>query len=331
MNAQPLTRQQLLQMMGGFRVSCILGAAAELDLWTALGDAPLTAAALAERLHADLRAITTLLDALAALGTLEKSGDRYQTPEDLKVWLRSDGADTIVPMLRHNMSMLRAWQQLAYVAKSGIPGPRTASINGFEADRAAFIAAMHTVSGPMADELVARLMPLDFRRVIDVGGASGTWTMALLRAVPEATAVIFDLPDAIRQAKARLSGTVFASRVELVAGDFYRDELPGGNDYAWVSAIIHQHSRKHNVELFAKVHRALVPGGRIGIRDIVMESDRTLPLEGALFAVNMLSATQSGGTFTFEELAADLVAAGFRDPTLRVKDAWMNSVVEAQR
>ena len=115
----------------------------------------------------------------------------------------------------------------------------------------------------------------------------------------------------------------------LTAGDFYVDDLPGGADFAWVSAICHQHSRRHNRELFAKVHKALVPGGRIALRDVVMEPCRTRPAEGALFAINMLVNTDSGGTYTFEEYADDLRAAGFEDPRLAVKHEAMNSVVVA--
>jgi len=164
---------------------------------------------------------------------------------------------------------------------------------------------------------------------LDVGGASGTWTLAFLRAVPEARATIFDLPDAIEQARERIAASGFRDRVHLVAGDFYDDPLPSGADLAWVSAIVHQHAREDNRELFAKVREALLPGGRIMIRDIVMEADRTAPPEGALFAVNMLVATASGGTFTMDEYTEDLQASGFREVRLLVKDAWMNSVVEA--
>ena len=190
---------------------------------------------------------------------------------------------------------------------------------------------MHVVSGLVADELVQKLGPPKFRRLLDVGGASGTWTLAFLRAVSGATAIIFDLPDAIEQARHRLAGTEFADRVTLVAGDFYADDLPEGTDFAWVSAICHQHSRRHNRELFAKVFRALSPGGRIALRDVVMEPSRTSPREGALFAVNMLVNTDSGGTFTFNEYADDLQSAGFANPQLQVKHEAMNSVVVAEK
>jgi SAM-dependent methyltransferase len=323
------TRQQILEMDAAFMPACVIGAAAELDVWTVLGRDALSAETAALAFGADLRGTTILLDAVAALGLLEKRHGQYFTPPELVPLLTSDSPESILPMLLHRANCLRAWAELAWTVRAGIPAPRTASIRGAEADRAAFVAAMHTVSGPVADEVVARLGPPPFRHLLDVGGASGSWTLAFLRAAPEATATIFDLPDAIPQAAERIAASGLGERITLVAGDFYKDALPAGADFAWLSAIAHQHSRLHNRELFSKVFDALTPGGRIALRDVVMESDRTRPFEGALFAVNMLANTATGGTFTFEEFAEDLRAAGFEAPTLRLADAGMNSVVEA--
>ena len=170
---------------------------------------------------------------------------------------------------------------------------------------------MHSISGPIADELVERLPDWKFNHLLDVGGASGTWTLAWLRRRPAARATIFDLPDAIDQAKARVEADEFADRIALVAGRLLCRQIArrrrfrlGQCDRA--SAL----AGANNRALFEKCCRALRPGGRIAIRDIVMEPARTEPVEGALFAINMLANTDSGGTFTFKELADDLVASG---------------------
>ncbi len=255
--------QQILEMMRAFQPACVIGAAAELDIWGMLGEKSFSAAEAAQKLEADLRAATMLLDALAALNLLVKEHGRYRVPAELRPLLTHGAPQSVLPMVLHSMTILRGWSQLAWVAKSGVPGPRTASIRGFEADRAAFIAAMHTASTPWADELVAKLGPPNFRHLLDVGGASGTWTLAFLRAAHEAKATIFDLPDAIEQARERLAKSEFAARVSLAKGDFYADELPAGADYAWVSAICHQHSRQHNRALFAKVFRASRRAGKL--------------------------------------------------------------------
>jgi hypothetical protein len=344
---QMWTGPQILQMMGGFREACVIAAAADLNVWSLLGGQALTAEEMARRMPADLRAATILLDAVAALGFLCKDQQRYHVPDPLRPLLSADTPQTVLPMLLHQANLVRSWSQLASTVRSGKPVPRTPSIRGPEADRAAFIAAMHAVSGPIADGLVAQLLGsisrsetpvsereeklFSFHHLLDVGGASGTWTLAFLRAVPNARATIFDLPDAIGQARERIEKTPFAQRITLVSGDFYTDDLPSGADLAWVSAIIHQHSRQHNRDLFAKVFQALEPGGRIAVRDVVMQPDRTQPRDGALFAVNMLVNTETGGTLTFEEIAADLQSAGFADPQWVIRDEGMQSVVLSRR
>jgi hypothetical protein len=318
-------------MTAGYMSACVIGAATELDLFTALGDRSMSAEELADKLRCDRRAITIVLDAVASLGLLDKQDALYSVPAELRPLLIEGSPQTLLPGIRHRMNVLRAWAQLARVAKAGGPLPEEASIRGPEADRAAFVAAMHTYSRPVAEGLVARLGPPRFEHLLDVGGASGTWTLAFLRAVPGARATVFDLPDAVSQARERIAGTEFADRIDLVAGDFFEDDLPPGADFAWISAIVHQFPRERNRQLFAKVHAALQPGGTVAVRDIVMEPCRTRPREGALFAVNMLVNTESGGTFTFDELADDLRAAGFVDPQLAVPADDMNAVVSARK
>jgi SAM-dependent methyltransferase len=144
-------------------------------------------------------------------------------------------------------------------------------------------------------------------------------------------ATLFDLPPVVEIARRRLARTDVLDRITFVAGDFYRDELPGGHDLALLSAIIHQNSAEQNVELYRKIRRALKPGGRLVVRDHVMSPDHTRPLRGALFAVNMLVGTAGGGTYSFEEIRDGLAAAGFVDIRLLQQDEMMSGLVEALR
>lgn len=134
-------------------------------------------------------------------------------------------------------------------------------------------------------------------------------------------------------ARRALKEAGFEERVTFVPGDFLKDRLPAqaGSDLAWVSAIVHQNSREQNRQLFRNVFEALAPGGRVAIRDILMDPTRTRPVAGALFAVNMLAATEGGGTFTFEELRDDLVSAGFESAAVARSEEGMNSVVVAEK
>jgi len=321
----------LLETVRGFQAACVITAAADLDLFTSLGKTPATAERLAQRIKADPRATGVLLDALAALELLVKKGDVYEVPPDIAELLTGDSPTNVLAGVRHQGNCLRRWEQLARVVQTGRPAQRAPSIRGDAGDCESFIGAMNSFSGPMVLRVMERLSPRRFQRLLDIGGASGTWTIAFLRAVPEATAVLFDLPQVIPLARGRLARAGLADRVSFVAGNFDTDELPGGADFAWLSAIAHQNSREQNRVLYRKICSALVAGGTLAIRDVVMDASKTQPLAGALFAVNMLVATEGGGTFTFEEFREDLNVAGFTDIELVYQGEAMDSLIRATK
>ncbi|MBI4580722.1 MAG: methyltransferase domain-containing protein, partial [Planctomycetes bacterium] len=272
-----------------------------------------------------------LLDALAALGLLTKHGDAYSLPADVAEVLVDRSAHSVLPMVLHQANCLRRWAQLSQVVKIGRPAERRPSLRGEAADTAAFIGAMHTISGPVADAVVGRLAPFSFRHLLDVGGGSGTWTIAFLRQAPRAVATIFDLPDVIALARRRLADAGLAERVKLVPGDFYVDPLPAGADFVWLSAIAHQNSREQNRALFGKIRDALPSAGVLAIRDVVMDDDHVHPPGGAMFAINMLTATEAGGTYSLREYREDLEAAGVGNVELVYRDVWMDSLLRATR
>jgi len=331
MNNHHWTADDLSAMSRGYQAACVLMAAAELELYDHLGQSPCRAEELAGKMKVDLRDVTVLLDALAALDLLDKQGDRYQVPASLRNVMATAAPGSFLAMLQHQANCLRSWAQLASVVKTGQPAARQASIRGAAADYVSFIEAMDNIAASTASDLVRQLQPLAFKHLLDVGGGSGSYTIAFLRAHPAGKATLFDLPKVMPQARQRLQQAGVLDRVTLAPGDFYTDALPGGADLAWVSAIVHQNSRQQNLQLFQRVFAALSPGGQILIRDFLMEDSRTSPVGGALFAINMLVNTPHGGTFTVTELREDLASAGFTDVTPIKQDDTMQSVLSAKK
>ncbi|MBI4763491.1 MAG: methyltransferase domain-containing protein [Deltaproteobacteria bacterium] len=187
---------------------------------------------------------------------------------------------------------------------------------------------MQVIASKMAPGIVAAIKPGKAKKLLDIGGGSGSYTQAFLDASPGLIATIFDLPSVINLAQRRLASAGLLDRIKLVAGDFYKDELPTGHDLALLSAIIHQNSPEQNIELYRKIFRALLPGGRLVIRDHVMSSDHTQPASGVFFAVNMLVVTSGGGTYSFDEIKSSLESAGFIKVNLIQPDQRMNGLVE---
>lgn len=325
------TGEEIQNIARSFQPACVLVASAELDVFSRLDSNPMTASALASEIKSDTRATTILLDALAAMELLIKQGDKYRISDNVRPLLSEKSPENVLPMVRHLGNCLRRWAQLSVVTQTGRPAERTASVRGEAADQAAFIGAMHKFSDPVAAMVVGRLQPIQFSCLLDIGGASGTWTIAFLQAVPQATAIIFDLPPVIPMARQRIADVGLDGRVRVVGGDFYTDDLPEGADLAWLGAICHQNSREQNRVLFSRIHKALKDQGFVVIRDVVMDSSHTNPPGGALFAVNMLVATEGGGTYTFEEYSQDLREAGFEDVELVYQDEFMNSLIKAKK
>jgi len=325
------TAEEILNVVRAFQPACILTAAAELDAFSVLCKRPMTAKTLAGKLNSDIRATTILLDALAALGLLTKKDGKFSVPAEVAEILTETGPGNILPGVRHLGNCLRRWSQLARVAKTGEPADRQPSIRGEADDIAAFIGAMDNFSVPLIGQVIDRLRPLTFKHLLDIGGGPGTWTIAFLRAVPGARATFFDLPDVIPLARRRITQAGLSDRVSLVAGDFYNDDLPAGADFAWLSGVAHQNSRQQNRALFARIYAALQDDGVLVIRDVVMDESRTKPVAGALFAVNMLVGTESGGTYTFDEFHEDLSDAGFSETTLIHHDENMSSLIRATK
>jgi predicted O-methyltransferase YrrM len=323
--------ESLLDMGRQAYVSRIFLSAVELDLFDLLSKRSLSAEEVAKEKQCDLRAMRTLLNALSGLDFLQKEGNRYKTPPDLTRWLSSESEESILPMLRHGLSMWETWSRLTDVVRTGKPAVRAPIMERKDDAHRSFILGMHVIGRERALAFVAALDLTGVARLIDVGGASGTYVLAFLKAHPEMRATLFDLPQTITLARERLSREGVLDRVTLVPGDFYRDDLPGGHDLALLSAIIHQNSRQQNRDLFKKVHASLVYGGRVLIRDHVMDSTRTKPASGAVFAVNMLVGTEGGGTYTLDEIREDLESAGFSDVRLLQEDTHMDGLVEARK
>jgi SAM-dependent methyltransferase len=321
---------EVLEDVRGFLSSRVILTAAELDLFTRLEREQATARDLAKELMCDQRSLTRLLDCLVALQLLSKQNGFYRNSER-GVLLSAEHPETELPMVLHLNGLWETWSGLTETVKTGTnPKGKPIAERGSDSLEA-FIGAMHVVGRGLSKEIADSYELSPFRRLLDIGGATGTYTSAFLRRNPTMTAVLFDLPDVIPIAKRRLEEEGLLERVTFVPGDFHEDELPPGCDLALLSAIIHQNSPQENLNLYRKIHRALEPGGKILIRDHVMDWSRTFPPQGALFAINMLVNTKGGDTYTFAEIQDALEAAGFTEVTWVREGERMDCLVEGKR
>lgn len=303
--------------------------ACDLDLFTAIDRSPGTAKQIAVAQSADPFVVERLLNSLTAMGLLDKKEGIFRLTLQ-GAFLSSLRPGSMLPMVLHFNDVWEKWNNLTTVAKRGRQEERQASTRD-DKTLESFIGAMDVIARDLSVELARFFDARRFRRLLDIGGGSGTYTVAFLNENPSLTAVLFDLEPVIAIAEKRLRADGLIDRVQLAAGDFYQDELPTGCDFALLSAIVHQNSPSQNLDLFGKIFRALAPGGTLVIRDHIMDESHTDPLEGTLFALNMIVETPGGDTYSFAELKEGLNQAGFVNARLIRRGEKMDGLIEAQK
>lgn len=302
--------QKIWEIARGFQTSRVILSAVELGVFGALGEQSRTSAEVARDIGADARATDRLLNALVALGLLTKRGESFANG--------SEARETLVPgepryaggAIGHAISMWDSWSTLTKAVRAGT---RVLNREGAQREEwvVPFIEAMHYNSSARANSVLEHIDLREVQRVLDVGGGSGAYSMAFCAASPVIEAVVFDLPDVTPLTRKYVEDAGMSDRISTINGDYNTDELGSGFDIAFLSAIIHSNSPKQNIELFRKCRRAVSDGGRIVVQDFIMDPDRTSPAHAAIFALNMLVATDAGDTFTEAEVRDWFEKAGF--------------------
>ncbi len=320
--------EAILGLIRKFMESRIFLTAAELDIFSLLSKHPMSAQEIADKIQVTLRGITILLDALVPMGLLEKKAEKYYCPAEVTALLSKDSPTSIMPMVMLSAVGWKRWSNLTEIVRYGLQNAGPSAFERSKSEQETFILAMRTIAYRLAPGIVAAIKPIGAKKLLDIGGGSGSYTQAFLETYPDMKATLFDLPSVIKIAQTVLADADLIDRITFVPGDYNKDELPTGHDLALLSAIIHQNSPEQNIELYRKVYRALEPGGRLIIRDHVMSPDHTQPIRGTLFAVNMLIVTPEGRTYSFEEIKASLESAGFTKINLIQPDKQMNGLIE---
>ena len=306
-----LSSSTILDTAYAFRQSRVLLTAFELSIFTELGERSKTASDVSTALGTNQRATDRLMDALCAMDLLRKKGGKFaNTPAAARFLVK--GKPEYLAGLMHTAHLWNTWTTLtdAVAAGTSVAG-RTATRSGGMNWTEAFIAAMHMRAYKTAADLVKAIDLKGVRRVLDLGGGSGAYAMAFVRAGKDIRAVILDLPTVTPLTRDYIETEKLSDRIQTVDGDYKVDSYGHGYDLVLISAIIHSNSVETNKHLFRKSFEALNPNGQLVVRDHIMSEDRTLPLAGALFSLNMLVGTKEGDTFTENEIRSWMEEAGF--------------------
>lgn len=296
-------------LVNAFQKSRIVLTAFELDIFTVLHNAELTSSELAVRCSTNERYSDRLLNALCALELLIKEDNKFRNSPTAEEYLVK-GNPLYMGGLMHSVHLWHTWSNLTQSVKTGKPAAPEAINDRGDDWLTAFIAAMHDRARQQAAASVALLNLDGVKHILDLGGGSGAFAMAFVNAHEDISATVLDLPNVTPITEKYIKDNGFWGRIKTLTGDYTRDNIGTGYDLIFLSAIIHSNSHEVNERLIAKCATALNPGGQLVIQDHIMSEDRTQPLAGAIFALNMLVGTMAGDTFTSSEIKQWLTTAG---------------------
>jgi SAM-dependent methyltransferase len=307
-----MNAREIREMAVAFQKSRIVLTAYELDLFTRIGAHSLTSEVIAGALDLNRSATERLLNALTGLGLLEKRHGKFSNTQESRSFLSRESPDCLAGLM-HSNHLWNTWSRLTEVVRTGKPAHR-ADINERGEDwLEAFILAMHDRGKRQAPDQVSTIDLQNVGSVLDVGGGSGCYSMALMGRKPGLKATVFDLPNVIPISKKIVEQEGFSGRIEHYAGDYMTDDLPKGFDLVFLSAIIHSNSFEANQALVKKCYDSLRTNGKIVIQDWVMNDDKTDPPGGAIFSINMLVGVEGGDCYSEQEIRTWLTTAGFSD------------------
>jgi ubiquinone/menaquinone biosynthesis C-methylase UbiE len=172
---------------------------------------------------------------------------------------------------------------------------------------------MHSLSRHTAAAAAGALDLSDAKMVLDVGGGTGAYAVELAEHHPHLNVTVFDIEPVCEKAKSVIGNSSVTDRVAVVAGDFFEDELPAGFDTIILSMILHDWSPDDCRRLLRACAGVLPSGGRLIISELLVDDDKSGPVDAALMSLNMLVRTW-GRNYTAAEYSSWLVEAGFHAP-----------------
>lgn len=306
---QNVTPEPIFQVASSFMAAKHLFVANEVGLFEHLAGGPTTLDELAQRTNVPRRTLRILADAMVALGFVERQNGHYQNHPTTSVFLSGQTPADLRPFLRFwNRISYPAWTNLEEAVRTGQPafGHLT------EDQHQIFSEGVEAVTAGTAMALPATYDFSAHRRVLDLGGGTGSFLIPILSQHSQLEATLFEIPHIAPIARQRLAGTPVAARVNIVEGDFFKNEIPVGHDVIILANIAHLFSPDHNRKLLRRLCAQVPTGARLLAVDFWTDPTHTQPVFAALMAGEFLAVTGEGDAYSVEEMTGWLRETGWQ-------------------
>ena len=315
------TPEHILQIGLGFWASKVLLSAVEMELFTELAQHPSDLATLSGRLGLHPRAARDFMDALVALGLLQRQDGNYSNTPATDLFLDKRKSSYIGGMLEMaNHRLYGFWGHLTEAVRTGKPQNevRTGGAPLFEtlyADPARlrqFLAAMSGISRGAALAIAAKFPWKNYSTFVDVGTAQGDTASQIAAAHPHLRGTGFDLAEVGPIFEEYVEGMRLSDRLRFQAGSFFDSPLPKA-DVVIMGHILHDWDLDTKKMLVRKAFDAVPSGGAMIVYESIIDNDRSKNAFGLMMSLNMLIETPGGFDYTGADCEGWMREAGFRE------------------
>lgn len=321
MNSKVLSPAAIMQLGFGYWGSKAFLSAVELGLFTELAKGPATADDLRRKLELHKRGIADFLDALVALGMLDKKDGKYFNTPEADLFLDRAKPSYIGGLLEmSNRRLYGFWGDLTEALRSGKPQNESkgggadpfVALYADPVNLEGFLKAMTGVSLPTARSIAAAFPWKNYKTIADVGCAQGGLIVEVASAHGHLSGIGFDLPPVRPVFERYVSQRGLAKRLSFQPGNFFEDSLPKV-DVLVMGHILHDWDLAQKKRLLGKAHEALPAGGSLIVYDAMIDDERRANAFGLLMSLNMLIETPGGFDYTGADCIGWMREAGFRD------------------
>ena len=287
-DGSPADPSVILDLLEAFRRSKTMFAAVSLGVFDALESGPSSAGELARTLKLDAGALERLLDACVGLQLLKRQGRSTKTRAAATAYLCKQSPARMTGYLNYSNEILwKMWGNLEDAVREGTnrwqqtfgwDGPIFSSFFKTEAAMREFLMGMHGQGLLSSPQVVAAFDLSRFHRLVDLGGATGHLAIAACERYPSLRGVVFDLPETGILAREIVAASPAADRIEVIAGDFFVDDLPEGDIYS-LGRILHDWTEAKGLALAqANLRPAPLGRGRADRREAARRRQERSPL-----------------------------------------------------
>jgi len=316
--AAQVTPERILQFAWGYVPPLILEAAIRHRVFDTLDESPKNLSEVGAATGASERGLTAIMNALVGLGFLAKDEHAvYSLTPESATFLVSTKPAFQGGMIRHcSEHLIPRWLGLNEVVATGLPVTAVNQEDSGSDFFQNFVNDIFPLSYPAAQTLARHMnfsgVPIRVPiRVLDLAAGSGVWGIALAQSSDQVHVTAVDWPGVIPVTQKTVARFGLSDRFSFIEGDLQQADFGSGHNLATLGHILHSEGEERSRALLAKTFEALTSGGTIAIAEFLVNADRTGPVNGLFFAVNMLVNTDTGNTYSFEEISSWLTETGF--------------------